>query len=611
VNSAVNDVRPRLAAMAVATEDARPREGTTAPRSGRLLQLTLLLVPIVFLLVMGWRHRWIEEDAFLNFRVVDQIRVGHGPVFNVGERVEIFTSTLWLAMLTAARSALPNVSIEYLSIAGGLLLTGLGLWWAERGAAVLWRSDSESSLRSSPSALLVPFGVVVVVALPASWDWATSGLENGLSLAWLGALMLVVATVTRPRALPMSGPRALAVGALLGLGPLVRPDLAVVSVVVVVAVLWSRRPRGAELVWLVAGFFALPVGYEIFRAGYYGALVPNTALAKDSGGMYWSQGWNYLVDLVAPYWLWVPMIAIVVATVLIARAKTPRPELVPMLALPVGGILHVLFIVESGGDYLHARLLMPSLFAIVAPFAVIPWRRQFRLPLAAVGIWALVAIAFLRPNLHQQLVPVTDYGVADGRALMSDFTRPGHRPVLATDFIFDDGVRAKRLEERGARALVTTAGVLPDVTPERTTLVTPATGISGYRAGPEVLVQEVNSLGDPVGSRMPTNPMSHPGHRKRESWPWILALTTRDGAEDGLDVSDLERSEFPSPPLEPGEVAAARHALRCGALAKLRDATRDPLTVDRFWSNLTGAIGRTRLEVPRDPFAAERKFCGP
>ncbi len=172
--------------MAVATEDARPRDETASPQSGRILQLALLLAPVVFLLVMGWVRRWVEEDAFLNFRVVEQIRAGHGPVFNVGERVEIFTSTLWLAMLTAARTVLPFVKIEYLSIAGGLLLTGLGLWWAERGAAVLWRSEAEEP--GSKPTLLVPFGAVVVVAVSASWDWATSGLENGLSLAWLGAL---------------------------------------------------------------------------------------------------------------------------------------------------------------------------------------------------------------------------------------------------------------------------------------------------------------------------------------------------------------------------------------------------------------------------------------
>src|SRR5262249_31073938 len=141
------------------------------------------------LLFMGWRHRWVEEDAFLNFRVVDQIRAGHGAVFNIGQRVEVFTSTLWLGMLLVARSVLPFVHIEYLSIAGGLVLTGLGLWWAERGAAALWDRV--------PVRTFVPLGAVVVAVIPASWDWATSGLENGLSVAWLGALMLVLARFPR------------------------------------------------------------------------------------------------------------------------------------------------------------------------------------------------------------------------------------------------------------------------------------------------------------------------------------------------------------------------------------------------------------------------------
>jgi arabinofuranosyltransferase len=590
--------------MSVAIGEARPRADTVVRRTNGLLQAALLLAPIAFLLVMAWRHRWVEEDAFLNFRVVEQIRAGHGPVFNAGERVEIFTSTLWLAMLAGARTALPFVKIEYLSIAGSLLLTGLGLWLAERGAMVLWQPGK------TRARLVVPFGVLVFVALPPAWDWATSGLENGLSIAWLGALTLVVARVARRDAHLMPVPRTVAVGALMGLGPLVRPDFAVVSVVVIVAVLWARRPRGSELVWLIVGIVALPVAYEVFRAGYYGTLVPNTALAKHSSGTYWSQGWNYFLDLVATYWLWVPLAVVAATAVLIASGRAPRPALVPMLALPVGGILHALFIVESGGDYLHARLLLPSVFAVVAPFAVVPWRQRFLLPLLAVGIWALIAVAFLRPNINEGLVPYTDYGVAEGRTLMTALAEPGHRPLLATDFVFDDGIRAKRLQERGARALVVTgARPLLDVTPDRTVLVASASGISGFLAGPDVVVQEVNSLGDPVGSRMPPTPRGTPGHRKRETWPWILALTTRPGVGDDLDLDRLDRGPFPVPPLAPGEVAAARHALQCGALAELRDATRAPLGWERFWSNLTGAIGRTRLDVPRDTFAAEREFC--
>jgi arabinofuranosyltransferase len=537
--------------------------------------------------VLGWTHRWVEEDAFINFRIVDQIRAGHGPVFNVGQRVEVATSPLWLAMLTVGRTVLPFVRLEYLSIAGGLLLTGLGLWWVQAGAARLWRGDG--------TALVVPFGVLVLAALPVSWEWATSGLENGLSVAWLGAVMLVLATVARPDPAPTSAIRLAAAGALLGLGPLVRPDLTVISAVALVAVLVVRRLRGASLAAFLVGAAALPVLSELFRMGYYGVLVPNTALAKDAGGTYWSNGWNYLVDLVAPYWLWVPVVIVAVVAVSVLR-RASRTTGVVALALPVAGLLHALFIVKSGGDYLHGRLLMPSLFALVAPFAAVRWDRRLVVPFGVLGVWLVLVVAVLRPSLHQGFVPVTEHGVVEGRALMETLTKPGRRPVKAEDFAFSDGPLAKRLQARGERALVINTRRRPilDATPARTTLVSLASGISGYLAGPDVLVHEYNSLADPVGSHMPPNGTG-PGHRKREGYPWVLALTTKRGVNVG----------FPA-----ARVDAARAALRCGALQSLVESTEAPLTLGRFWSNLTGAIGRTRLVVPRREAAAEKTFCG-
>ena len=136
----------------------------------------------------------------------------------------------------------------------------------------------------------------------------------------------------------------------------------------------------------------------------------------------------------------------------------------------------------------------------------------------------------------------------------------------------------------------------PDTTPARTTLISLASGISGYLAGPDVIVQESNSLADPVGSRMPPNSNNSPGHRKRESRAWILAMRTRPGVTLGQN---------------PAQVDAARRVLACGDLKDLLEATEAPMSVGRFWSNLTGAVGRTRLEVPRSPVAAAEKFCGP
>ena len=101
--------------------------GRFAPGS-RTLELVLRALPVAFVVIVGWTHRWVEEDAFINFRVVDQIRAGHGPVFNIGQRVEVATSPLWLAILTVGRTALPFVKLEHLSIVLGLVLTGLGLY---------------------------------------------------------------------------------------------------------------------------------------------------------------------------------------------------------------------------------------------------------------------------------------------------------------------------------------------------------------------------------------------------------------------------------------------------------------------------------------------------
>ena len=42
--------------------------------------------------------------------------------------------------------------------------------------------------------------------------------------------------------------------------------------------------------------------------GYYGLLVPGTAIAKDASGSKWSQGFVYLANFNHPYLLWVPLV---------------------------------------------------------------------------------------------------------------------------------------------------------------------------------------------------------------------------------------------------------------------------------------------------------------
>jgi len=212
----------------------------------------------------------------------------------------------------------------------------------------------------------------------------------------------------------MSLPRLALAGVVLGLGPLVRPDLAIMSITAVLAVLIVRRPRWSQAGAFLGGVLALPVAVEIFRIGYYAALVPNTALAKDSGGVYWEQGWQYFLDFTQTYWLLIPAIACAVAIIFLLVGRA-RPPIVIVLALPIGGLLHSLYMIRNGGDYLHGRLLLPSLFALLAPVAAVPWRRRMVLPLATGLVWLVIVLTSLRPHIHPNLVPYTSYDVVEGR----------------------------------------------------------------------------------------------------------------------------------------------------------------------------------------------------
>ena len=107
-----------------------------------------------------------------------------------------------------------------------------------------------------------------------------------------------------------------------GLSVLVRPELALIGGLALVMMLIAARGWRARVLVVAAGGL-LPVGYQIFRMGYYGLLVPGTALAKDASGKKWSQGFVYLANFNAPYALWVPALLLVVLAV--AAARGPRP----------------------------------------------------------------------------------------------------------------------------------------------------------------------------------------------------------------------------------------------------------------------------------------------
>ena len=116
-----------------------------------------------------------------------------------------------------------------------------------------------------------------MLALPPFWDFVTSGLEDSLIFCWLGLCWWLLAGLR-----PDSRGRARWLAFVAGLGWLVRPDMAIGTVAFLAALWYIVRPgwRRWALLAVIAG--AVPLAYQVFRMGYYGLLVPNTAVAKDA-----------------------------------------------------------------------------------------------------------------------------------------------------------------------------------------------------------------------------------------------------------------------------------------------------------------------------------------
>ena len=590
-----------------------------------------VLIPVGLLAFLAWSWRWTTEDAFIYFRVAENFVQGHGPVFNIGERVEAYTSPLWLVALVVPRGLLPGLSIEWIAVVGGLLLSILGLFAAVRGALRLHKARPSA-------AFTLPLGGVVIASVPAMWDYATSGLETSLVFAWLGLVfwgLVAVADSTRTQDSPAkanpdpdrrkgrarhdASAIALAIG--IGLGPLVRPDLAIFAGGFLVT-LWliTRSSRALGSLLLLGAASAIPLAYQIFRMGYFGTLLPNTALAKEASAVFWGRGLDYLEDLSSSYLLWVPIPLLVGFAVFFVRDRLRASDgkSVVLAAAPIAcALVHILYVVRLGGDYMHGRMLLPSLFGLLLPLAVVrvgTFRSASAL-LVVIASWSIVCVTSLRAPAQ----PPDDPGalvVYDQRRRYADNAdRPEwQNPVELTDYerlsdvrtgrglalraakgppamLMVYGKRLRAVQSEGARPLRPRQDLPVDVV-----AYVGAVGRRGVAAGPGVHLVDRPGLADPVGSRLRLNPIRgfKPGHEKNLPLAWVearFAEPTRDGAAPSLAV------------------AAARHSLSCEPLSEIVAATSAPLTFQRFSRNVALAVRTHGFRLPPDPIAAEREIC--
>jgi len=592
-------------------------ERLRAQSATAVLEGLLFAAPLTLALALGYRQRWVAEDAFITLRTVDNLLAGHGPVFNVGERVEVFTHPLWMLLLafTGLLGFEPATAAVYL----GLALALAGLACAQLGASRLARRALYDD--AGADSLALPCGALVFVSIPVVWDFLTSGLETGLTFGWLGLSFWLLARRATPPVGGHSRRLPLREAVIIGLGPLVRPDLGLFALAFLAALLACHfageqgRRSVLDALWLLLGFGGLTGAYQLFRMGYFAALVPNTALAKEAAGANWSRGWAYFIDLTGTYQLWIPLALTLAGWAwLLWNARREIPLLAVTAAPVVAGVLHALYVIRIGGDFMHGRLLLPALFGVLLPVAtvVIPTAELRRLPVALawgclglVAIWAVACGFSMRwtPGVDADRAGIPD-GIVDERRFFVEQTGSSH-PMSVEDYLgtsfewVEHGWLMRDLAATYPRIVLTDYGNHPldeDVDPDVALVIyARSIGVQSHAAGDQIQLVDLHGLGDPLASRMKLSAEGErPGHEKELPLIWIHAR-----------YADLDRVG----PL-PADLRAADAALRCGAAADLLAAVQEPLTLSRFVKNVGLSWKLTGLRIDPDPLVARDELCG-
>ncbi|MGK8488004.1 flagellar motor control protein ZomB [Nocardia asiatica] len=614
----------------------------SASRFARLSKATFvggIALTVVLFAIGGWQRRWIADDGLIVLRTVRNLLAGNGPVFNEGERVETNTSTAW-TYLVWFFSWLTQARLEYVVLGVALTVSLAAVAFAMLGSARLWGGTG--------AGLLLPAGVLVYIALPPARDYVTSGLESGLVICWIGLLWWQLMRWSQAKSVRLPG--LLGLVFLAGLAPLIRPEMTLVGALALVLIFCAPMPESRlrpivlrAVIVAVAGL--VPLGYQIWRMGYYGLPYPNTAVAKDAGGAKWGQGFTYLWDLVGPYFLWAPLAVLLVAGVLAARTRAGRtsaadpdeaqgwsvgrvrqrlrsPGAVVALVL-FSGFLLTVYALRVGGDFMHGRMLLPQLFLLLLPVAVLPIRApQGGVRAATAADWPLaaLAVAFLGvvgwavfaadTTAIKTGTKITSTGIVDERVYYVLNTGHDH-PILAEDYLDYPRIRAMVNDiansPNGGLLLNSPSFMFWYIAPPPQPIPDGGAGHTVYflnlgmtsmNVPLDVPVLDPMGLAYPLAAHTDRLVDGRIGHDKSLYPDWVV-----------VDTGMVDKKPWMPWYLDEKWVTQARTAMSCPDTQALMISYRDPLTFERFRHNVRNALRFAKYRIDRVP-KYEIQRCG-
>jgi hypothetical protein len=326
--------------------------------------------------VDGHRYFALFDDGMITMRYADNLVSGRGLVWNPGERIEGFSSPLWVFVLAGFIALFGRLRAVAAVQVFGLLLALVDLLLV----LLIARRLLDGRRGQDIGALAAVFLTMTFYPL---FFWSIMGMETGLLVP---LVLLAVHLALRPE--PSSRNNHW-IAVVLSLGCLLRPETALFVVIFYLFEIARRRrtgPLAVKPLAVEALLFATPlVGYQVFRLLYYKQWYANSYRLKLQGLQFVDEvahGWQFS----EPFLLWAGWLALAVALFLAwsagRRLRMPddRHSARDMPPTPTGYLAEFLSIfiayagyqVAIGGDAwpLYIRFPAPATLLLVIAFTV-------------------------------------------------------------------------------------------------------------------------------------------------------------------------------------------------------------------------------------------------
>jgi arabinofuranosyltransferase len=431
-------------------------------------------------------NAWLGDDVFISLRTAKNLVLGHGPVWNLDDRVQAFTHPLWEVLLTFCQLLFPS-SVPYAVIWLGILTTLV--------AVILLFKDIKSRW-------LLLLGVVVLVSSKAFIDFSTSGLENPA----LYVLVVLFASEYFGRQ------RTFWLVLLASLGAVTRLDAICLFIPAFIPLIWNNwRLRSF---WIEALKGATPlIAWELFSLVYFGYFLPNTVYAKTltyiPQPIMYQHALNFFANSLDWDKITIPVILLTLVLVDVTRHKRE-------LWVAAGIVFYLLVVFHSGGDYMSGRFLaVPFLLAVYLLFRWLqhpPKMHRFVLPGLAIAGVLLALITPLSPVFHPLV------------------SQTGHKQDL--DFNHGSGEIANEGAVYCAETCLFNLSKIKQsfmyrqlslIHPGQKVAVYGSIGMVGYYGNPNTHIIDQLALADPLLSHLSASTTSRIGHFFREATPDYIA----------------------------------------------------------------------------------------